>query len=121
MIHNRKGFTMAELLIVVAIIAILVSIVVVAYGAMLERSRESAEISNIRTAVNEVITQYLTNGEVITKQVSVTQRQEGWQTEPQPSVTVNNELFLFDAKTSGEYAVSIEVDPSTQAIKPKIS
>ena len=47
---NRKGFTLAELLIVVAIIAILVAISIPIFLKKLEQSREAVDIANLRDA-----------------------------------------------------------------------
>ncbi len=47
---NKKGFTMAELLIVVAIIAVLVAIAIPVFTSQLEKSREATDIANIRSA-----------------------------------------------------------------------
>lgn len=47
---NRKGFTLAELLIVVAIIAILVAISIPIFLEKLEQSREAVDIANLRDA-----------------------------------------------------------------------
>ena len=47
---NKKGFTLAELLIVIAIIAILIAIAIPAFGAQLENARISADHANIRSA-----------------------------------------------------------------------
>ena len=47
---NKKGFTMAELLIVVAIIAVLVAIAVPVFTSQLEKSREAVDAANIRAA-----------------------------------------------------------------------
>ena len=47
---NRKGFTLAELLIVVAIIAMLVAIAVPIFNTQLEKSREAVDVSNMRAA-----------------------------------------------------------------------
>ena len=47
---NRKGFTLMEMLIVVAIIAILVAIMIPTFTAQLEKAREAADIANIRSA-----------------------------------------------------------------------
>ena len=38
---SRKGFTLAELLIVVAIIAVLVAVAIPIFGSQLEKSREA--------------------------------------------------------------------------------
>ena len=52
---RRNGFTLAELLIVVAIIAALVVIGIPIFTKQLEKSRESADAANIRAAYAEVM------------------------------------------------------------------
>lgn len=47
---NNKGFTLAELLIVVAIIAVLVAIAIPIFTTQLEKSREMTDIANLRSA-----------------------------------------------------------------------
>ena len=44
---NKKGFTLAELLIVVAIIAVLVVVSVPIFSSKLEKAREAADVANI--------------------------------------------------------------------------
>lgn len=51
---NKKGFTLAELLIVVAIIGVLVAISIPIFTAQLEKSREATDAANIRSAYAEV-------------------------------------------------------------------
>ena len=122
MLHNRKGFTLAELLIVVAIIATLVSIAVLEYTSMLERSREAADVSNVRSALSEIINHYISEQEILTKTIPVEQRQEGWQTEPTPTIAVYGAgAVSFEAKITGEYTVTVEVEPGTETLIPKIS
>ena len=57
--RNKKGFTLAELLIVVAIIAVLVAIAIPAYSAQLEKARESVDRSNARAANSIASNDYL--------------------------------------------------------------
>ena len=58
---NKKGFTLAELQIVVAIIAVLVAIAIPVFTAQLEKSRDSVSISNMRAAYAEAQATLLTN------------------------------------------------------------
>ena len=50
---DKKGFTLAELLIVVAIIAVLVAIAIPVFTGQLEKAREAADLANIRAAYAE--------------------------------------------------------------------
>ena len=57
--QKQNGFTLAEMLIVVAIIAVLVSISVPVFTNKLEKAREAADIANMRTAKSAAIMEYL--------------------------------------------------------------
>lgn len=58
--NNNKGFTLAELLIVVAIIAVLVAVAIPVFTTQLEKSRDATSVANIRSAYAEAMTEYLT-------------------------------------------------------------
>lgn len=60
MTNQKKGFTLAELLIVIAIIGVLVAISIPIFNKQLEKSRDAASIANIRSAYSEAITAYMT-------------------------------------------------------------
>ena len=60
--REEKGFTLAELLIVVAIIAVLIAIAIPVFTSQLERSREATDLSNIRAAYAEAVSDYLADG-----------------------------------------------------------
>ena len=98
-IKSAKGFTLAELLIVVAIIAVLVAIGIPIFTSQLEKSREAVDLSDVRSAYAEVMmaaitgdtTAYYTkdaNQTIYDSQnnvytITVTplkQKQSGWQT-----------------------------------------
>ena len=77
---DNKGFTLMEMLIVVAIIAILIAIMIPVFNAQLEKSREAADAANIRSAYAEVMVNYLADGtEEATETVNLQQEQDGWQ------------------------------------------
>lgn len=76
---SREGFTLAELLIVVAIIAVLVAVAIPVFGSQLEKSREAADLANVRAAYAEVLTE--ANMGIYDKVVTVDlkQKQYDWQ------------------------------------------
>ena len=53
--RQHQGFTLAELLIVVAIIAVLVAISIPIFTTQLEKSREATDLANVRSAYAEVM------------------------------------------------------------------
>lgn len=57
---NKKGFTLAELLIVVAIIAVLVAIAIPIFTSQLEKSRDAVTVANLRSAYAEASATKLT-------------------------------------------------------------
>ena len=81
---NKKGFTLAELLIVVAIIAVLVAISIPIFSAQLEKSREATDVANLRAAYAEQSAALLTwDGTTANAPAEITvaahQTQTGWQ------------------------------------------
>ena len=60
--NDKKGFTLAELLIVVAIIAVMVAIAIPIFTTQLEKAREATDIANIRAAYAEACLDALENG-----------------------------------------------------------
>ena len=58
-LNNKKGFTLMEMLIVVAIIAILVAIAIPVFSNQLEKVREATDAANIRAAYAEALTKYI--------------------------------------------------------------
>ncbi len=120
--NNNKGFTLAELLIVVAIIAVLVAIAIPIFNSQLEKSRDSVTVSNVRAAYAEAAAEYLT----------ATKDAEGnWSTpvntnitiddneESGVDVTVNNIAVKGLDDTSGRALSGLEVDlPISTALTP---
>lgn len=78
---NEKGFTLAELLIVVAIIGVLVAISIPIFTSQLEKAREATDLANIRAAYAEVVADGLTDPtKTHTATVTMKQTKDGWDT-----------------------------------------
>ena len=79
--NNKKGFTLAELLIVVAIIAVLTAIAIPVFNTQLEKSREGVDAANIRSAYAEVLAARLGSGDTnFYKLITIKQHDAGWLT-----------------------------------------
>lgn len=60
-LKNSKGFTLMEMLIVVAIIAVLIAIAIPTFTNQLEKAREATDLANLRAAYAQVMAAALTN------------------------------------------------------------
>ena len=61
-LKNKKGFTLMEMLIVVAVIVILVAVAIPVYNAQLHKARVAADMANVRAYYAELQMDYLTSG-----------------------------------------------------------
>lgn len=78
-IKNSKGFTLMEMLIVVAIIAILIAIAIPTFSNSLEKAREAADLANIRSTYAEAMVEAMTENKEVTKTTpAMTQTTAGW-------------------------------------------
>jgi len=57
--NGKKGFTLMEMLIVVAIIAVLVAIMIPTMSRSMDRARTATDEANIRSAYAEAMSEYL--------------------------------------------------------------
>ena len=109
---NKKGFTLAELLIVVAIIAVLVAIAIPVFTSQLEKSREATDLANIRSAYATLTTEFIEKGSTAsTITVPVAQKQADWQNSAgylETMVNGSTSQYSITAKTTGNYTVAVE-------------
>ena len=96
---NKKGFTLAELLIVVAIIGVLVAISIPIFTGQLEKAREATDAANIRAAYAAVSTDVLLD--------------------PQGNDTANNIKYDTDKKTYTAKVTAVQTEPDWQTASLK--
>ena len=117
--NNNKGFTLAELLIVVAIIAVLTAIAIPVFTTQLEKSREATDMSNLRAAYAEVMATYLANGAKVGSTASTNceatvtarQTQSGW------ANTENGKLIVRVDGAEKSITVTAKKNPSAWTVK----
>ena len=74
------GFTLAELLIVVAIIGVLVAISIPVFSSQLEKSREATDLANVRAAYAQIMAEAMDKENPDPIRVDLKQKQYDWQT-----------------------------------------
>lgn len=79
--NKCNGFTLAELLIVVAIIGVLVAVTIPVFSRQLEKSREATDLANVRAKYAEVKAEAMTatTAYPIKESVKLKQKQSDWQ------------------------------------------
>ena len=98
---NKKGFTLAELLIVVAIIGVLVAISIPIFTSQLEKSREAVDEANLRNAYAELSAAAITGDELKTKTEGKITLNEAAANAKEYTATVNATQTDGDSWTSG--------------------
>lgn len=133
---NEKGFTLMEMLIVVAIIAVLVAIAIPTFNSSLNKARVGVDTANIRAGYASVMlksfddgvtsgTKYvlLADGDVAV--VASTAPSNGYKTvgkNDNENLTIANLKVGADGKwTAGKYVVYTYTEDTTNGVKIEIS
>lgn len=77
--QNKNGFTLMEMLIVIAIIAVLIAVAIPVFASQLEKAREATDLANARSAYAQVSTEALLGDSEATVTVDLKQKQADWQ------------------------------------------
>ena len=77
--QNKDGFTLMEMLIVIAIIAVLIAVAIPVFASQLEKAREATDLANVRSAYAKVSTEALLGNSEATVTVDLKQKQADWQ------------------------------------------
>ena len=90
---NKKGFTIVELVIVIAVIAILAGVMIPTFGGIIKTANASAEMQKVAAAYKEAYALALADGAITDD----------------------------ESKSAGDYTFKFDVDATTGAITPSIT
>ena len=124
-IKNSKGFTLMEMLIVVAIIAVLVAIAIPTFTTSLNKARVATDEANIRSGYAAVMAQILTEQDKVESgtDVDVTfyLNKDGTVTKGSATVTASDDPYICFGKAAANTEVAGQKITSGWAKGAKVS
>lgn len=112
--ERREGFTMAELLIVVAIIAVLVAVAIPVFSSQLGKAQASTDAANVRSAYAELIATNLSDPKATLTNGTVTAK--GSSSDLPTDITWPANLTKCDWTKGQTITLTPTVDPNTGLI-----
>lgn len=97
---NKKGFTLAELLIVVAIIGVLVAVSIPIFTAQLKKAKRATNMANARSIYAMLVADYMDDNTVNATISGATSGTAITYTNDKAEVTVDGQKFEFTAVDS---------------------
>ena len=91
--NNKKGFTLAELLIVVAIIGILVAISIPVFTSQLRKAKNATNLANARSLYAQLVADYLDDNKVDADTSGIT--------DTATEITIDGSKYKFDTSVGG--------------------
>lgn len=104
---NKKGFTLMEMLIVVAIIAILVAIMIPTYMNAMTKAKEATDVANIRAYYAEVTMKYMLDDEAYPTSAGTSVEVDG------VTYTLQAGTMTFNTKTGDTTYFGITYTPTS--------
>lgn len=110
---NKKGFTLAELLIVVAIIAVLIAIMIPVFGGALGKAEHAKNLANVRANYAEAVVTAMTgdsfgkDGKVA---ITVSAADLAKNTSKDCVITYDSTASKITVTTAGNYTDSFPID-----------
>ena len=102
-LKNKKGFTIVELVIVIAVIAILAAVLIPTFSGIIQKAEASADMQEARNAYTQYIASATTIEDVkYVKVGTVYYKVNDWDTTGDPAA---NEKYLEKNATTGAYEV----------------
>ncbi len=110
---NKKGFTIVELVIVIAVIAILAAVLIPTFSGVVDKANQSAALQKARNEYTEVMAKDLADGKLdgkegtsvnyigVTGNFSATEASGSWYVD-----TANNTYILKEVVYNTKYLVS---------------
>lgn len=117
---NNKGFSLVELIIVIAIMAILVGIVGTQVIPYLNKSRESKDLQIINSYSTAAVTAYSSHAESVTSDTTVIIFGSNTDADGKPAKTLEDEILnltSYDDADALQDAMSSKAGKTVQAVK----
>jgi prepilin-type N-terminal cleavage/methylation domain-containing protein len=104
---SRRGFTLAELLVVVAIIAVLTAVSIPIFTSQLNKSKNATNMANIKAAQNAAIVDYMSNDKNNAYRKSIQDKYGNTITVGYYSYVVSSGTFITDQGKVDRYPTSV--------------